>query len=387
MADKTDKNYLILDFTKSDNDLLRMPPEDFSNAFFHDIGKNNVNQALSRGEMDALDTPVFSSIVEELDDRAMQKVLRELDNKEVAKALKFADDKAQNKIFKNKSKRASAILREDMEYMGPISKDSSYEAQRKIIWIIGRLCYTGEIVMGGSNRHFIKDNKDSFKNIEEFETFLVKRWQLEEPYGTIKDVTMCRFFDSPNSENILEDIKLINETLGMGNFPIPETNIKLINYSVCPRCGRIFSFKDLTDYYANPKIDHGFANRAQQFRNDTRVFCNGCNTYFLPALVIADGTPRNEVQFLCRVQTVNAVEAFYHNNGINVLSTERNNVLKRETEGKTVKAIRNDVFLNDLSSNPTLISNLLQYTPANLVLNLIDGTNYEQSDILFGAWQ
>ena len=54
---------------------------------------------------------------------------------------------------------------------------------------------------------------------------------------------------------------------------------------------------------------------------------------------------------------------------------------------EVLTAIRNDVSLNEMSVKPTLISNLLQYTPANLVLNLIDGSNVQKGDVLFGAWQ
>jgi hypothetical protein len=61
--------------------------------------------------------------------------------------------------------------------------------------------------------------------------------------------------------------------------------------------------------------------------------------------------------------------------------------MKRETGGKTVRAIQNDVLLKQMSSRPTLISNLLQYTPAKLALNLIDGNNFQKGDVLFGAWQ
>jgi hypothetical protein len=48
-----------------------------------------------------------------------------------------------------------------------------------------------------------------------------------------------------------------------------------------------------------------------------------------------------------------------------------------------MKAIKNDVFLKDLEKKPTLISNMLQYTPINLIKNLIDGTNVEKEDLLF----
>jgi uncharacterized OB-fold protein len=232
---------------------------------------------------------------------------------------------------------------------------------------------------------------NDFKDIDEFTAFITEHRQQEEPYGIShfynQEITMCRFFESKNNENILADIEKKNKEQGMGNFQIPNTKIKLINYSICPKCGRIFSFKELIEYYANPRPDNIFKNRAEQYREDTRVLCHECGTYFLPALVIADGTPKNEVQFLCKVQTANAIEMFYRNIGKNILSSKKENILEKKAEGKTVKAIRNDVSLKEMSPKPTLISNLLQYTPANLVLNLIDGSNLQKGDVLFGAWQ
>ncbi|GBU28643.1 hypothetical protein R84B8_02203 [Treponema sp. R8-4-B8] len=237
--------------------------------------------------------------------------------------------------------------------------------------------------------------RKTFKNIEEFTNFLTERQQPEKFYGyfssgmNMREITMCRFFKTKNNENILADIEQINKEQNMGNFQIPNTNIKLINFSICPKCARIFSFKELIDYYANPNPDSTFKDRAKQYREDTRVFCHECKTYFLPALVVSDGTPKNEVQFLCRVQTTNAIEEFYRNkyNEKPVLTAKKENILNRKSEGKILKAIRNDVSLKELSPKPTLISNLLQYTPANLALNLIDGSNFEKGDVLFGAWQ
>jgi hypothetical protein len=230
---------------------------------------------------------------------------------------------------------------------------------------------------------------EDFENIEEFTVFLTERRQPEKIYGIFsQEITMCRFFESKNNEKILADIEQKNKEQGMGNFQIPDTKIKLINYSICPKCGRLFSFKDLKDYYANPRPDSAFKNRAEQYREDTRAFCNECGAYFLPALVIADGAPQTEVQFLCRVQTADAIEVFYRKNGKNVLSAKKKNVLVKEgAGGKTIKAVRNDVLLKELSPKPTLISNLLQYTPVNLALNLIDGSNLQKGDVLFGVWQ
>jgi len=145
---------------------------------------------------------------------------------------------------------------------------------------------------------------------------------------------MCRFFETKNNENILADIEQKNKEQNMGNFQIPNTNIKLINFSICPKCGHIFSFKELMGYYAKPNPDSTFKSLKKQYREDTRAFCHECNTYFLPALVISDGTPKNEVQFLCRAQTTNAIEAFYRKSGKNVLAAKNENILNRANGGK-----------------------------------------------------
>ncbi|AHC14579.1 flagellar motor switch protein FliG [Salinispira pacifica] len=89
---------------------------------------------------------VFEDIVM-LDDRAIQKVMREVDTAELAKALKSVDTEVQDKIFRNMSKRASQLLKEDMEYMGPIRMKDVEEAQQKIVSIIRKLEEQGEIVV------------------------------------------------------------------------------------------------------------------------------------------------------------------------------------------------------------------------------------------------
>lgn len=89
---------------------------------------------------------VFEDIVM-LDDRAIQKVLREVDTSELAKALKSVDTEVQDKIYRNMSKRAATLLKEDMEYMGPIRMKDVEEAQQKIVSIIRKLEEQGEIVV------------------------------------------------------------------------------------------------------------------------------------------------------------------------------------------------------------------------------------------------
>jgi flagellar motor switch protein FliG len=92
---------------------------------------------------------VFEDIVM-LDDRAIQKVMREVDSQELAKALKSVDTEVQDKIFRNMSKRAAGMLKEDMEYMGPVRLKDVEESQQKIVSIIRHLEDTGEIVVARS---------------------------------------------------------------------------------------------------------------------------------------------------------------------------------------------------------------------------------------------
>nr|BBA20433.1 flagellar motor switch protein [uncultured spirochete] len=89
---------------------------------------------------------VFEDIVL-LDDRSIQKVLREVDGQELAKALKAVDTEVQDKIFRNMSKRASALLKEDMDFMGPIRLKDVEESQQRIVNIIRKLEDQGEIVI------------------------------------------------------------------------------------------------------------------------------------------------------------------------------------------------------------------------------------------------
>lgn len=89
---------------------------------------------------------VFEDIIT-LDDRSIQKVLREVDSKDLAMALKTASEDVASRIYKNMSKRAAEMLKEDMDYMGPVRLRDIEETQQKIVAVIRRLEDTGEIVI------------------------------------------------------------------------------------------------------------------------------------------------------------------------------------------------------------------------------------------------
>lgn len=89
---------------------------------------------------------VFEDILT-LDNRAIQTVLREVDNNELAIALKNANEEVQDVIFNNLSSRLAAMIKEDMEYMGPVRLKDVEDAQQKIVNIIRKLEDAGDIVI------------------------------------------------------------------------------------------------------------------------------------------------------------------------------------------------------------------------------------------------
>src|SRR5690606_26769063 len=120
---------------------------------------NRVDRATEKTIMDALEEEdpelaeeikkrmfVFEDIVL-LSDRDIQMIVREVDSSEWALALKTASEEVQERIFKNMSKRAAEMLKEEMEYLGPVRLRDVEEAQQKIVSIIRRLEEAGEIVV------------------------------------------------------------------------------------------------------------------------------------------------------------------------------------------------------------------------------------------------
>ena len=89
---------------------------------------------------------VFEDILS-LDDRAIQRVLRDVDNSDLALALKGATEEVQNVILDNLSERLAVMIKEDMEYMGPVRMKDVEEAQQKIVNIIRKLEDSAEIVI------------------------------------------------------------------------------------------------------------------------------------------------------------------------------------------------------------------------------------------------
>ncbi len=91
---------------------------------------------------------VFEDILQ-VDDRGIQKVLKEVDNNELALSLKTASEELKDKIFRNMSERATQLINEEMEFMGPVRVSEVEGAQQKIVDIVRRLEDAGEIIIMG----------------------------------------------------------------------------------------------------------------------------------------------------------------------------------------------------------------------------------------------
>ena len=84
-----------------------------------------------------------------VDDKGIQSVLKEIENDELALALKTASQELKDKVFKNMSERAAAMIGEDMEFMGPVRVSDVESAQQRIVDIVRRLEDAGEIIIAG----------------------------------------------------------------------------------------------------------------------------------------------------------------------------------------------------------------------------------------------
>ena len=341
-------------------------------------------------------------------DHVILKIIETMPQKEIAIALIGESTEIRKRFYKNLPNLEDAHnLREEIKY-----SDREMTARIKIQEKMLALIATDPEY---KNYRF----QSRFPLFGDFTAYLTRRSENETPYGFAAQGTpSSSFFKSQNGEQALEEITQKNKAEGHESFCIPNTKIQLVNFSVCPECGQTYSFKALMLYNMNPKLDPAYKKgKDSQLRHDARMFCSKCKKYFLPTLLVVEEVPKNEVQFLGIMQTLNAIEDHFEALGYAVLSRNETNLLKsdgittrefrdlKEDErnsfaaevfahenisppSKILKGIRNDTFLKELESKPMLINNLLQYSnKPEIALNLIQGTNVEKNDVLFGKWR
>ncbi|WP_415886911.1 flagellar motor switch protein FliG [Neptuniibacter sp. QD29_5] len=97
---------------------------------------------------------VFENL-QDVEDQGIQAILREVSTDVLVVALKGADVSLQEKVFRNMSKRASELLRDDLEAKGPVRVSEVEEAQKEILSVARRLADEGEIILGGGGEEML----------------------------------------------------------------------------------------------------------------------------------------------------------------------------------------------------------------------------------------
>ncbi len=92
---------------------------------------------------------VFDDI-SKLSDKDIQSILKNVESAQWAMALKGASEELKEKVFGNMSKRAGALLREEMEYLGPVRLSEVESVQQQLVDIVRRLEDAGEITLHGT---------------------------------------------------------------------------------------------------------------------------------------------------------------------------------------------------------------------------------------------
>lgn len=100
---------------------------------------------------------LFDDIIH-IQNKDIQRIMKEVDRRDLALSLKIADDKLRDKIFGNMSERAAELLKEELQFMGPIKLKEVEAAQARIVDIVKRLEETEEITLnlrGGGEEVYV----------------------------------------------------------------------------------------------------------------------------------------------------------------------------------------------------------------------------------------
>ncbi len=125
-------------------EILKRLDDDIADTIMEHIESNDDDLANGISQM----LFVFDDLVM-VDDRGMQQVLRNVETQDLALALKAAADETQEKIFKNMSSRASAMLTEEIDSMGPVRMADVTQAQQKITQVVQEMEKKGELIIQG----------------------------------------------------------------------------------------------------------------------------------------------------------------------------------------------------------------------------------------------
>ncbi|NQD38038.1 flagellar motor switch protein FliG [Permianibacter sp. IMCC34836] len=150
LSGQTGSKSAALGGTKRTADIINFLDGSVQSALIDQI--KQVDEDLSQKIQDLMF--VFENLVE-VDDRGIQTLLREVSTEVLITALKGSDETVREKIFKNMSKRAAELMREDLSSMGPVKLSDVEKAQKEILTVARRMADAGEIVLGGSGEQMV----------------------------------------------------------------------------------------------------------------------------------------------------------------------------------------------------------------------------------------
>jgi len=118
------------------------------------VSKEIISEIMEKDEDVAFEIKRLMFLFEDIihiSDKDIQRILKEVDRKDLAFSLKVAEDNVKDKVYKNMSERAADLLKEELQFMGPIKLKEVEGAQARIVDVIKQLEEQEEITinMGG----------------------------------------------------------------------------------------------------------------------------------------------------------------------------------------------------------------------------------------------
>jgi len=135
---------------------------------------------------------VFDDLAE-IADLSIQALLREISSETLLLALKGADDVVKDKFFKNMSKRASEMLRDDLQAKGPVRVTRSRPRSARVLSVARRMADEGQIVLARAARRWSRmkptlwerrPRRDSTRRGVRFHRGFIRRGRRYAPWGT-----------------------------------------------------------------------------------------------------------------------------------------------------------------------------------------------------------
>ncbi len=125
------------------------------------ISKEIISEIMDKDEDVAFEIKRLMFLFEDIihiSDKDIQRILKEVDRKDLAYSLKVAEENVQEKVYKNMSERAADLLKEELQFMGPVKLKEVEAAQARIVDVIKQLEEQEEITInmgGGSEEVYV----------------------------------------------------------------------------------------------------------------------------------------------------------------------------------------------------------------------------------------